>query len=145
MQVIFLQDVKNVAKKGQIKNVPDGYARNFLLAKKLATIATPGEIAKIKQDEDKKKLQISLEKQDLQKLAAAIDGKRIIMKARAKDKKLFGSITPKEIALEIRKLGLAVPEKAIDQQHIRELGEKKVKLNFEFGIAATIIIMVEQA
>ena len=46
MQVILLQDVKNVGKKGQIKNVPDGYARNFLLAKKLATVATESAIFK---------------------------------------------------------------------------------------------------
>ena len=47
MQVIFLQDVKNVGKKGQIKNVPDGYARNFLLARKLATVANAASLANV--------------------------------------------------------------------------------------------------
>ncbi len=145
MQVIFLQDVKNVAKRGQIKDVPDGYARNFLLARKLATLATPAEMAKVKQDQDKKKMQIALEKQEIQKLATAVDGKRIVIKARAKDKKLFGSITPKDISLEIRKLGLAIPEKALAPDHIRELGERKVKINFEFGISASITVVIEQA
>src|SRR6266568_4840738 len=105
MQVIFLQDVKNEAKKGQIKNVPDGYARNFLLARKLAVQATPNEISKAKIEEDKKKTQLAQEKQEIQKLANNIDGKNIVIKARAKDKRLFGSITPKEIALELRKMG----------------------------------------
>lgn len=145
MQVIFLQDVKNVGKKGQIKNVPDGYARNFLLARKLANVATPANITNAKQEEDKKKMQISLEKQEIQKLAAAIDGKSIVMKARAKDGKLFGSITAKEIANEIAKLGFKIPEKAITADHIKELGEKKVAISLDFGIKATVILVVEQA
>ncbi|KKQ45586.1 MAG: 50S ribosomal protein L9, partial [Candidatus Moranbacteria bacterium GW2011_GWC2_37_8] len=114
MQVIFLQDVKNVGKKGQLKNVPDGYARNFLLARNLATQATPAAITKVKQEEEKKKVQMALGKQEIQKLADAMSGKRVVIKARAKDGKLFGSITPKEIVLEIRKqIGVEVSEKAI--------------------------------
>ncbi|EKE19833.1 MAG: hypothetical protein ACD_8C00101G0026 [uncultured bacterium] len=145
MQVIFLQDVKNVGKKGQIKNVPDGYARNFLLAKKLANIATPASIAQVKMEEDKKKLHVSLEKQTVQKLAASIDGKRITIKARAKDGKLFGSITAKEIANEIKKLGAVVPEKSIGADHIKELGEKKLTISLDFDVRATIFLIVEQA
>lgn len=144
MQVIFLQDVKNVAKRGQTKNVPDGYARNFLLARKLAVQATPVEMAKIKVQEDQKKIQLALEKQEIQKLADNIAGKIIQIKARAKDRKLFGSITPKEIAQELRKLGFAVPEKAFPSEHIRELGEHKLKITFEHGIIATITVNVEQ-
>lgn len=145
MQVIFLQDVKNVGKKGQIKNVPDGYARNFLLARKLASVATTINVSQAKQEEDKKKLQLSLEKQGVQKLADAVEGKRIVMKARAKDGKLFGSITPKEIAVEIKKIGLEIPEKAIATEHIKELGEKKVLISLDFGIKANIVLVVEQA
>lgn len=145
MQVIFLQDVKNVGKKGQIKNVPDGYARNFLLARKLATVATTTNVASAKQEDDKKKLQISLEKQTVQKLATDIDGKRIVLKARAKDGKLFGSITTKEIASEIAKLGFKIPEKAIATDHIKDLGEKRVVISLDFGIKATIFLVVEQA
>jgi large subunit ribosomal protein L9 len=145
MQVIFLQDVKNVGKKGQIKNVPDGYARNFLLARKLANVATSTNVANAKQEDDKKKLQVSLEKQTVQKLATDLDGKKIILKARAKDGKLFGSITTKEIAKEIAKIGFNIPEKSIDANHIKDLGEKKVVISLDFGIKATIILVVEQA
>ena len=145
-KVLFLKaGVKNVGKKGQIKNVPDGYARNFLLARKLAAIATPASVTHLKQEDDKKKLQTSLEKQVVQKLANDIDGKRIIIKARAKDGKLFGSITAKEIALEIKKLGVLIPEKAIAAEHIKDLGEKKVTISLDFGIKATITLAVEQA
>jgi large subunit ribosomal protein L9 len=145
MQVIFLQDVKNVGKKGQIKNVPDGYARNFLLARKLAAVATPASISHAKQEEDKKKLQVSLEKQTVQKLADAIARKSIIIKARAKNGKLFGSITPKEIASQLQKLGIIVPEKAINASHIKDLGVKKVEIDLDFGIKAIITLTVEEA
>lgn len=145
MQVIFLQDVKNVGKKGQIKNVPDGYARNFLLARKLAAVATPASVAHLKQEDDKKKIQISLEKQTVQKLAEDIAGKTVTIKARAKDGKLFGSITAKEIAAEIKKLGIIIPEKAITAEHIKDLGEKKIVISLDFGIKAEITLLVEQA
>lgn len=145
MQVIFLQDVKNVGKKGQIKNVPDGYARNFLLARKLAAPATATNLSSAKQEDDKKKLQLALQKQTVEKLAASIDGKHFVLKARAKDGKLFGSITVKEIAQEIKKNGIEIPEKAIKIDHIKELGEKKIVIELDFGIKATIILTVEQA
>jgi len=145
MQVIFLEDVKNVGKRGQIKNVPDGYARNFLFARKLANIATPIAIIKAKQEDDKKKMQNSLEKQAVQKMADAISEKRIVIKARAKDGKLFGSITAKEIAIEIKKIGILIPEKAIAADHIKELGEKKIEISFDFGIKTNVVLVVEQA
>lgn len=146
MQVIFLQDVKNVGKKGQLKNVPDGYARNFLLGRGLARQATPEAVTKVKQDEEKKKVQLALEKQEVQKLADALKEKKIVIKARAKDGKLFGSITPKEIVAEIRKTyGLAVSEKAVTEGHIKELGEKSLKLSLDFGITVTIHVAIEQA
>jgi large subunit ribosomal protein L9 len=136
MQIILLQDVKNIGKKGQIKNVPDGFARNFLFAKKLATAATPAGIAQAKLAEEKNKKQTELEKQAAHNLADSIDKKRIVIKARAK--------TAKEISLEIKKIGFDIPEKAIASDHIRALGEKSVKINLDFGITATIILAVEQ-
>lgn len=142
MQVILLQDVKNVGKKGQIKNVPDGYARNFLLAKKLATVATESAISQIKTEEDKKNLQLNLKKKEIQKIADSLNGKKFIIKARAKDGKLFGSITAKEIVSEIRKNGIEISEKSIQVDHIKELGEKHVKINLDFGIKAEIILAV---
>jgi len=145
MQIILLQDIKNVGKKGQIKNVPDGYARNFLLAKKLATVATRSTIAQVKTGETKRNEQFALEKQETQKIASEIDGKRIVIKARSKNGKLFGSITAKEIAIEIKKIGFEISEKAISADHIKELGEKKVSINFDFGIKAVIILAVDPA
>lgn len=145
MEIILLQDVKNVGKKGQLKNVPDGYARNFLIAKKFAISATPAAIAQAKKDEEENKNKMNSEKLKIQKMANAIDGKKIVIRARAKNGKLFGSITSKEIAKEIAKLGVDIPEKFIEANHIRELGEKKVLLRLDFGLKAEIIVAVEEA
>jgi large subunit ribosomal protein L9 len=144
MQIILLQDVKNVGKKGELKNVNDGYARNFLLAKKLATIATQAAVAQIKMEEDEKNLQTALKKQEIQKLADSLNGKKFTIKVRAKDGKLFGSITPKEIASEIRKGGFEIPENSIQADHIKEVGEKHIKINLNFGIKTEIILEVEE-
>ena len=144
MRIILLQDVKNVGRKGQIKNVPDGYARNFLLAKKLAAVATESIISQTKFEEEKNNQELMSEKQAVQKMADDLNGKKIIIKARAKDNKLFGSITAKEIAIEIKKIGFEIPEKAIKADHIKELGEKKVSINLDFGIKTEIILGVEE-
>ena len=144
MQIILLQDVKNVGKKGQIKNVPDGYARNFLLAKKLAAVATQSTISQVKTEEAKRNQQFALEKQEIQKTASEINGKRIVIKARSKNGKLFGSITAKEIASEIKKNGFEIPEKAIAADHIKELGEKKISINLNFGIKTEVILAIEE-
>lgn len=144
MEIILLQDVKNVGKKGEIKNVPDGFARNFLLAKKLATVATPEIVAQTKLVEENKNKQLEKEKQETQKMAEALRGKKFIIKTRAKDGKLFGSITAKEIATEIKKSGYDVPEKSIQTKHIKELGEKRVEINLDFNIKTEIILGVEQ-
>jgi len=86
-----------------------------------------------------------LEKQTAAKLATAIEGKKFVIKARAKDGKLFGSITAKDINKEIKKAGFDIPEKAIAADHIKDLGEKKVIISLDFGIKTEIILMVEQA
>jgi large subunit ribosomal protein L9 len=143
MQIILLQDVKNIGTKGQIKNVSDGYARNFLLAKELAVIATPAASAQAKIEEEKNIKQQETQKQETQRLAASLNGKRIIIKAKAKNNKLFGSITAKEIALEIGKLGVAIPEKSLQMEHIKELGEKSVVIRLDFGITASIVLVIE--
>lgn len=143
MEIILLQDVKNVGKKGEIKNVPDGFARNFLLAKKLAAVSTPDVAKHIIIEQENKKKQLETEKQETQKIAEALRGKKIIIKTRAKNGKLFGSITAKEILSAIKEAGFVVPEKSISAGHIKELGEKKLDINLNFGIKTEIILGVE--
>lgn len=143
MKIILLQDVKNIGKKGQIKEVPAGYGRNFLLAKKLAAVATPGGVAIVEKENEKKKLLLDQQLAEEKKLAEALKEKQIIIKARSKDGKLFGSITAKDIAVEIRKLKLEVSEKAIAVGHLRELGTHEVKITLNHGTIFTIKVTIE--
>jgi large subunit ribosomal protein L9 len=144
MKIILLEDVKNIGKRGQIKNVPDGYARNFLLVKKLAAPATAEAEDKIKKQQLSQKQEFERQLEILRKIAAQIKEKTIIVKSKAKDGKLFGSITPKEISAAIKKIGYDVGEKSIGTSHIKELGEKKIDLDLGHGISTHIILRVEQ-
>ena len=78
-------------------------------------------------------------------LAESLNKKQIIVKARSKDGKLFGSITAKDISAEIKKLKLEVPEKAISAGHIRDLGSHEVKITLDHDIVVSINVLVEQA
>jgi large subunit ribosomal protein L9 len=144
MQIILLQDIKNVGKKGQIKNVPDGYARNFLLAKNLAKPATESAIAQVKMEEEQSKQKTEAQKVEIKKLADAPSGKKIALKVRAKNGKLFGSITPKEIVAELKQIGFEIPEKSVDAKHIKELGEHKITISLDFDIKTDIIVALEE-
>ena len=130
MQVIFLQNIKNVARKGDLKNVKDGYYFNFLLPKKLAIIATP---AKIKETESLQKKQ-TMEKEKVMEHAAEVIKKlknlKITMKAKAHGDKLYGSITEKEVA------------EAIAQETNVELDTKYLKLSEHIKVAGTYEIPV---
>jgi len=145
MQIILLQDVKNIGKKGEIKNVPDGYARNFLLARKLAATATPNAITEVKKEEEKRKQSEEGQKREAQKIAESLKNKKITIKVRAKKGKLFGSITAREIANELGKMGFSVQEKSINVGHIKELGEKKVSINLGYGTKTAILVVLEEA
>ena len=113
MKIILLENVKNLGKAGDAKVVSDGYARNFLLSKKLAEMATPEALKKaekLKEQGDQK------EKGELEKnqaLAVAISGKEIVIKSKEKDGKLFGSVGKKEIIKELKNQGIEIKEEAI--------------------------------
>lgn len=143
MKVILLQDVKKIGKKGEVKDVADGYARNFLLSKKLAEVATPSAVSKIEAQNSKVKQAEAAKKESLTKKVSEINGKKFIIKAKAKDGKLFGSIGKKEIAAALKTQGFEVDEKSIGVGHIKTLGETEIMIRMDFGISAKMSIVVE--
>lgn len=148
MKVILLEDVKNVGKAWDIKDVSDGYARNFLFPNKLAQVATPDMIkkAEMQKAEGIKKAEEDLEKIEL--LASALDDFVIKIKAKANaEGKLFGSIKPEMIreALINEKLDIrSIPAKNIATENIKETGEHKVTINLPHGLEAVIVVIVEK-
>lgn len=145
MKVIFLKDVKNVAKAGEVKEVKEGYARNFLFKGGLAIEATEANLNNLQR---KKEKEIELEKNKIEEaknLSEKINGTNVIMKRRAGDKgRLFGAITSTEISEELAKIGINIDKKMIELKNpIKELGEYKIKVNLYKEIKGEFTLKVD--
>ena len=145
MRVAFLKDVPNVAKSGEIKEVADGYARNFLIPKKLAALVNPKMTNQLETElraENKKQSQIT---EKLSNMAEQLDNKEITLKAKvgAKDR-LYGSITSADIANELaRTSGLDIDKRKIElPEPIRELGSFDVTVRLAKDIVPKIRVNV---
>lgn len=146
MKVILLEDLPKLGKRGDVVSVKDGYARNFLIPKGLAVVATEEEISRLKEEALRKKEKEERKKRALLELKQNVDGKEIVLKARAGAKgKLFGSITTGEIAEAIKKsLGVEIDKKVIElNSPIKEVGEYLVRLKLGMGIEGEIKVKVE--
>ena len=146
MKVILLQDVKTLGKKGEIVNVNDGYARNFILKKNLGLEATGKNLNDLKlQNRNAEK--VAKEKLEAaQKLAKVLEDKSVTVKIQAGvEGKVFGSISSKEIALEAKKqLGLEIDKKKIViPDAIKSLGTYNVNIKLHKDVTATLAVKVE--
>src|SRR5690606_7251118 len=104
MKVIFTQDVKGKGKKGEVKNVSDGYARNYLLKNNLAVEATPGNLKALEAQKKKEQQLEQAEEDNAKKLKDTLENMELTLKAKAGEGgRLFGSITSKQIADELKK------------------------------------------
>lgn len=146
MKVILLEDVKSLGKKGEIVNVNDGYARNFILPKKLGLEATSKNLndLKLQKQNDEK---VAQEKLDAAKaLAEEIKEKSITVKIQAGvEGKVFGSISSKEIATEAKKqLNIDIDKKKIViPDAIKSLGTYNVNIKLHKDVTATLRVKVE--
>lgn len=145
MQVILLQDIKNVGKKDQIINANDGYARNFLFPKKLAIEATKDNLLKLQAKNDSKTHQKNLEIEANKKIAEKIGELTLELKVKAgANGKTFGGITSKEIAEELKKqTGIDIDKKKIIlKEIIKILGRYNVDIKFGDGVNAKLAINI---
>ncbi|KUK14646.1 MAG: 50S ribosomal protein L9 [Synergistetes bacterium] len=146
MKVVLLEDVPKLGKRGDVVNVADGYARNFLIPKRLAVMATEGEISRLKSEVLKKKEKEERRRKVLLEIKENLEGKEVILKAKAGNKgKLFGSITASEIAEAIKKtMGIDIDKKVVElASPIKEVGEHVVKLKLGLGIETEVKVRVE--
>jgi len=144
MKVIFLQDVPNVAQAGQVKEVADGYARNYLIPRKLAALAQPQAVSQIETRAKKMEVRLTTEMKDL---ASHIEGKEVSLKAKAGAKdKLYGSITSADIAAELQNVtGLEIDKRKIElAEPIRQLGSYEIALKLGKDIAPRIKVTVTE-
>jgi large subunit ribosomal protein L9 len=145
MQVILLQDVKGQGKKGEVVEVNEGYARNFLIKKGFAEAATATKLNEIKQKKAAADFHKAEEIKAMQALAVELKGKKfnVVIKV-GQNGKVFGSVTAANVADALAQAGYEVDKKKIVvSQPIKTVGEFKVDLKLAEGIATHIIVNVQ--
>lgn len=150
MKVILLQDVQGTGKKGEIKEVKDGYARNCLIKKGLAQEATNANLNLLQGQKDSAQHKIDVEIANAKDTASKLDGKTVVVTAKAgQNDRLFGTVTSKEVSASIKKsLGLDVDKKKINiAMKIEGFGDFSAEARLYAGVIAkfTVSVKPEQA
>ena len=145
MKIILLQDVKGQGRKGEVKDVNEGYARNFLIKKGLAEVPTPTKINELNQKKASQDFHRAEEVKATQALAKEIYGKTFAVKIKAgQSGKVFGSVTGANIADALVAAGYNVDKKKIVlAQPIKNVGTYEVELKLMEGIQSKINVVIE--
>ena len=147
MKLILLQDVKGQGKKGEIIEASDGYARNFLMPRKLAAPATADVLNAKKIADEATQCRMRLEKEAAEKLAKELKDLPVHIKAKAgSGGKLFGSVTAKEIAEEMKKQHQVDVQKnkIVLEETIKNFGTYEVKVKLYPEVTGTLRVVVEE-
>jgi len=144
MKIILIKDMENLGLAGDVKVVANGYARNYLLPRKLAILATPYSLEKITAIQEKAVEERNERTNNLKNIAGKVDGTELSFTRKVdSNEKMYGSISEVDIFNELIKLGFDVKKSNIVlEKHIKELGEFNVEINFAPEIKANIKILV---
>ena len=145
MKVIFNVDVRGQGKKGEMKEVSDGYARNYLLPRKLATEATADNINALKLKEKAKAAQMAKEKAQAEENAKKLSGIQVIIRAKAgSGRKLFGAVTSQEISKALKEqFDIDIEKnKIVQADPIKTFGAFTVKAKLGYEVSGTINLLV---
>jgi large subunit ribosomal protein L9 len=150
MKIAFLEDVPNVAKAGDIKEVADGYARNYILPKKLGVLASADVASVIEAQRHSRSLKEARREADLVALGQTLEGTEIKLEAKAGSKdRLYGAITAAEIAAKLEsQTGISIDKKKIElAEPIRKLGSHQlsIKLGHEVTPKITVTVSAKEA
>ena len=144
MKVVLLQDVLNLGKRGDFKDVSDGYGRNFLIKNKLAEILT-SQVAKRLETEKNKREKITEElKKSAENLKEKIEKIKLVLKATiGKSGQIFGSITPSDLLVELAKNSIKIEKNQILSKPLKTPGEHTIKIKLPQGMEAELRIVIE--
>jgi large subunit ribosomal protein L9 len=147
MKVIFLKDVKGKGKKGEVKNVADGYAHNFLIKQGLAIEANNTNISTLEGQKKKEDKRAAEELEEAKKLGEQLEKITVELSAKAGEGgRLFGSITTKQIAEELQKKhGIKIDKRKMElADAIRTLGHSKVPVKLHHEVLANLTVHVKE-
>lgn len=147
MKVIFLKDVKGKGKKGEVKNVADGYAHNFLVKQGLAVEANNANVSSLDAQKKKQEKEAAEELAEAKKLKEVLDQTTVELTAKAGEGgRLFGSITTKQVAEELQKKhGIKIDKRKMElADAIRTLGHTKVPVKLHHEVTATLTVSVKE-
>lgn len=144
MEVILNQDVKSLGKKGEKVSVAEGYARNFLFPRKLAVEVSAQAMTELKNRESSNQHKIDTDIANAKAAAARLNGKQLRITAKAgANGKLFGSVTSKEVAQEIKKqLGIEIDKRKVVMNDIKSFGTQECEVKLYQGITAKLSVVV---
>lgn len=147
MKIVLLKDVKGTGKKGEIKEVADGFAKNFLFKNNFARLADNSAVNETKLQKDAAKFHKQQELQAAKQLAKEVEGKTIVVKIKCGENgKTFGSITSKEISEELEKINISVDKKKIDlKEPIKAVGSYTVTAKIYPEVSAKFVVDVQSA
>jgi len=144
MKVLLIKDVKGLGKAGEIKNVKDGYARNFLLPKGFAKLATDDVIKSWQEEQKKKEEELKKEISKINELKEKIENTTLVIKHKlGANGQLYGAVTNKEVASELLKQGIEIDKKHIEMKQIKSVGEYNIDVKLGYGINANLKLIVE--
>ncbi|MCX6812924.1 MAG: 50S ribosomal protein L9 [Candidatus Azambacteria bacterium] len=144
MRIVLLKDALDLGKKGDIKDVSDGYGRNFLIRNKLAEILTPQVARRLEIEKEKEeKTAVALKSQTLA-LKEKIEKLKLVLKTKIGESgQVFGSVTPTKILAELEKNGIKLEKNQLLSKPIKTLGESKIKIKLPQEIEAELQIIIE--
>jgi len=144
MKILLIKDIKGLGKAGEIKNAKDGYARNYLIPKGFAKLATDEVIKEWQEEQKRKEEELKKELEKLNELKEKIENITLTLKHKlGANGQLYGAITNKEVAEHLKQKGIEIDKKHIEMKQIKSVGEYVVDVKLGHGIHAKLKLVVE--
>ena len=145
MKVILKQDVKGQGKAGQLVNVSDGYARNFLFPRQLAIPADAQAMTELRTKEEAAQYHARVEKEAAVNAANSLKDKVVVIKAKGNGERLFGSVTTKEVATALdAQFGVKIDKRKISMDDIKSFGSYTAEVKLHTGVVAKVTVKVTE-